>query len=186
MSAKAGFIKFDVPTVAAMVKEFVQLNEGVVPRKPVTVPIIAHTLTDIERKKALPADSLIKEKRNRYIKGRSCVNGRKQWRYLKQDETISSSTALLESLLVILFIDSYEDRDVATYDVPGTHLQASLAPRENKERTLMHLVGEFVDIMYKVNPENEKNIIYEHGQKVLHMDMLQATYGCIRPFNKSL
>ena len=92
---------------------------------------------------------------------------------------MSSPTASLESLLTTLLIDAYEERDVATFDVPGAYLQASLAPRDDGERVLMKLVGEFVDIMCKVNPEHEKNVIYENGQKVLYMEILQAIYGCI-------
>ena len=44
---------------------------------------------------------------------------------------------------------------------------------------LMKLVGQFVDIMCKVNPEHIKNVIYENGKKVLYMEVLQAIYGCI-------
>jgi hypothetical protein len=68
---------------------------------------------------------------------------------------------------------------VATYDVPGVYLQARIAPRENNERVLMKLRGRFVDIMCKVNHEHSKNAIYENGQKVLYMEVLQAIYGCI-------
>ena len=179
MTAKKGFKQFGAKAVAAMVKEFTQLNEGAVPGKPVVVPTDASTLTDTEKKKALRAVNLIKEKWNGDIKGRSCVDGSTQRRYLKQDESMSSPTASLESLLTTLLIDAYEERDVGTFDVPGAYLQASLAPRDDGERVLMKMVGEFVDIMCKVNPEHEKNIIYENGQKVLYMEILQAIYGCI-------
>ena len=100
-------------------------------------------------------------------------------RYLNPDESMSSPTASLESLLVTLLIDAYENRYVGTYNVPGAYLQARLVPKENRERVLMKLVGEFVDIMCKVNPEHEKNVIYENGQKVLYMEILQAIYGYI-------
>ena len=56
----------------------------------------------------------------------------KQRRYLKKDESMSSPTAALESLLITLLIDSYENRDVSTYDVPGAYLQASLTPKDNR------------------------------------------------------
>ena len=42
---------------------------------------------------------------------------------------------------------------------------------------LIKLVGEFVDIMCKMNHEHEKNMIYENGQKVLYMEILQVIYG---------
>ena len=77
MSANAGFKKYGEAVVAAMVKEFTQLNEGAVPGKPVVVPIDATTLTDSEKKKALPAVNSIKEKWNGEIKGRPCVDGSK-------------------------------------------------------------------------------------------------------------
>ena len=71
-----------------------------------------------------------------------------------------------------LLIDAYEGRDVGTYDVPGAYLQAELAPRPNNERVLMKLVGNFVDIMCKVNPEHLKNVIYENGKKVLYLEVM--------------
>ena len=120
------------------------------------VPTGAKSLTDTEKKKALRAVNLIREKWNGDIKGRSCVYGSKQRRYLKQDKSMSSPTTGLESLLVTLLIDAYKNRDVGIYDVPGAYIQASLAPRDDGERVLMNLVGEFVDIMCKVNPEHEK------------------------------
>ena len=94
--------------------------------------------------------------------------------YLKEDESVSSPTAALESLIVTMLIGAYEDRDVGIYDVPGAYLQARLAPRENNERVLMKLRGKFVDIMCKVNPEHIKNVIYENGHKVLYMEILQS------------
>ena len=76
---------------------------------------------------------------------------------------MSSPTASLESLLVMLLIDAYEGRDVRTYDAPGAYLQAILAPKDNGECVLMKLVGDFIDIMYKVNPKHEKHMLYENG-----------------------
>ena len=119
MSAKAGFKKFDQAAVAVMIKEFTQLNEGSVPGKPVIMPVDTHTLTLQEKVKALPAVNLIKEKRNGDIKGRTFINGSKQRKYLKQDESIASPTASLESLITTSLIDAYKGRDVATYDIPG-------------------------------------------------------------------
>ena len=43
----------------------------------------------------------------------------------------------------------------------------------------MKLEGDFVDIMVKVNPDHEKNVTYEHGKKVLCMEMSQVIYRCI-------
>ena len=122
-------LKYDEPVVAAMIKEFSQLNEGVVPGNVVVIPIDASTLTDIEKKKALPDVNLIKETWNGVIKGRSCVDRSKQRRYLKQDESVASPTASLESSIATLLINAHEGRDIGTYDVPGAYLQARLSPK---------------------------------------------------------
>ena len=137
-----------------------------------------NTLTHLEKKKALPAVNLIKEKRSGDIKGRTCVNGSKQRKYLKQDESVSSPTAGLESLVTTLLIDAYEQRDVAIFDIPGAFLQAKLKKNGN-ERTLMKLEGDFVDIMCDINPEHKPNITYENGKKTLYMEIMQAIYGCL-------
>ena len=75
MSAKTGFRKFGQEAVAAIVKEFNQLNEGAVPGKPVVMPMDTTTITSLENKKASRAVNLIKEKRNSDLKGRTCVDG---------------------------------------------------------------------------------------------------------------
>ena len=62
----------------------------------------------------------------------------------------------------------------------GAHLQARLAPKDNGERVLMKLIGEFVDFMCKVNSEHVKKSVCENVQKVLCMELLQAMCGCIK------
>ena len=51
MSAKQGFKLFGQAAVAAMIKEFSQLNDGAVPGKPVVVPIDVTTITFKEKEK---------------------------------------------------------------------------------------------------------------------------------------
>ena len=69
MNANSGIHKFSETTVSAMIKEFTQLNEGVVPGKPVVFPMDSRTLAVIDKKKALPVVNLIK-KWNGVMKGR--------------------------------------------------------------------------------------------------------------------
>ena len=68
MLAKVGIQKLGQKVVSAMIKEFTQLNERVVTGKPVVVPIDTSTITE-EKRKALYAVNLIKEKRNGDVKG---------------------------------------------------------------------------------------------------------------------
>jgi hypothetical protein len=115
------------------------LNEGAVPGKPAVIPTDASSITDNEKKRALKAVNLIKEKRTGELKGRSCVSGSVQRKYLGKDDSVSSPTSSLESLISTLIIDVYEQRDVAFFDIPGAFLQAKLNKNDNKGRTLMKL-----------------------------------------------
>ena len=85
MSASKGIKKFGERGLAAIIKEFTQLNEGAVPsqNKPVVIPIDPETLTVDDKRKALHAVNLIEEKRDGRIKGHTCGDGSKQRRYLK-------------------------------------------------------------------------------------------------------
>ena len=69
---------------------------------------------------------MIKEKRDFCIKGRTCANGSKQFRYLKHGETLASPTVSLEELFATLVVDANEERDVATFNVPGSFLHAEI------------------------------------------------------------
>ena len=75
MSANKGFKKYGQPAIAAIIKEFTQLNNGAVPGKPVVRPVNVSTLTPQEKHKALPAVNLIKEKFGGALKGRTCADG---------------------------------------------------------------------------------------------------------------
>ena len=97
------------------------------PGKPVVVPTDAKSLTGLEKQKALPAVNSIKEKYGGDLKRRTCADGSGQRKYLKQDETVASPTAGLEILFMTLLIDAYEERDVATYDVPVAYLQVEFS-----------------------------------------------------------
>ena len=108
MLASKGFKEFGIETVMAMFKEFSQLDKGVVDEKPVVVPIDPNTLDLKDIEIALELVNLIKLKRDGTVKGRSCANGSKQRYYLKEFESVSSPTVLLESLLITLLIVVYE------------------------------------------------------------------------------
>ena len=88
-------------------------------------PIAHDDLTKEERSKALEAVNLIKEKRNGIIKGRTCANGSKQKKYLKDGEEISSPTVSLEAMITTLLIDAYKN--------------AMLPFLTSQERTYTHL-----------------------------------------------
>ena len=124
----------------------------------------------------MDAINLIKVKRDSSLKGRTCANGSQQKRYLKEDESISSPTLSVDALLLTLVVDAYENRTVATFDVPGAYLHA-LMP--DGKTILLKMRGIFVDIMCDINKEYKKHVRYENGKKVLYVQVLRAIYGCI-------
>ena len=75
MSAKLGIRKFGEEAIAAMVKEYIQLDIGAFPGKPVIEPITYEDLTKEERREALESINLIKKKRVGTVKGRTCTDG---------------------------------------------------------------------------------------------------------------
>ena len=177
--ASQGIKIYGERAVAAMMKEFKQLNQGAVPEqnKPVICPVDPSILTDDEKRKAMHAVNLIKEKRDYEIKGRTCADGSKQKRYLKPDETVSSPAVGLDAFFTSLLIDAYENRNVTVFDVPGAFLQPEMPEKDGM--VLLKMTGTMVDLMCEVNPEYIPTVIYENGRKVLYMRVLRSLYGCI-------
>ena len=81
---------------------------------------------------------------------------------------------MLESLLLTFVIDVYEERYVASLDIPGAYLHAKM-----KKFVLLKIDGEFVDIICQMDPGFAPHIRYENGKKVLYIQLLKALYGCI-------
>ena len=155
MSVSKGIKNFEERGLAAVIKEFTQLNDGAVPsqNKSVVVPIDPKTLTPEDVKKVLKTVNSIEEKRDGRVKGRTCGDGSKQRRYLKYGYSVASPTVSLEGLITSLVIASFEGRYIYSFDVPGAFLQAELP---DDKLLLLRLNGEFVDIMCQVNPEHIK------------------------------
>lgn len=176
MTAKRGMKLFGEEAVAAIFKEYKQLDQGAKEGNPVVTPTPYESLTEDDKYKALDAVNLIQQKRCGKIKGRCTANGSKQRKYLSPDESVASPTVSLEGLIASLVIDANEGRMVNTFDVPGAFLQA---PMPEDKKILLKLKGEFVDIMCRVNNEHLNNVRYEKNEKVLYLKVDRAIYGCI-------
>ena len=169
MTARAGIKKHGQLALDALYREFQQLHD-----KSVFEGIDATTLTREQRKLALRAINLIKEKRSGKIKGRTCANGRPQRKLYTKEET-ASPTVATDSLLLSLVIDAKEGRDVAVADVEGAYLHADM-----DDYTLLKLTGVDVDIMCKVNESYVKFVTTENNKRVLYLRLVKALYGCVK------
>ncbi|KAG7347353.1 reverse transcriptase RNA-dependent DNA polymerase [Nitzschia inconspicua] len=169
MTASAGIKKHGQAAVDALFREFAQLDD-----KTVFEVLDSRTLTREQRRAALRAVNLIKEKRDGSIKGRSCADGRPQ-KALYPKEATTSPTISIDALLVSLMIDAKEQRDVAMADVEGAFLHAWM-----DDFVLMKITGQSVDIMCSVNPAYAKFVVMENGVKTLYVRLLKALYGCVK------
>ena len=176
MQATLGFKLFGYRAVAAMINEFKRLEEVLMPGKKAVTAINPETLSAEEKEKLLNAVNIIKQKRDGTIRCRTCADGSKQKRYLGKYESVASPTVSLESLFTTLVIDSYEERDIATFGIPGAYLHAKIPADKN---VILKLRGHFVDIMCEINEEYRQYIRYEQGKKFLYFKVLRAIYGCI-------
>ena len=133
------------------------------------------SLTRLHKKGEPRAINLIKEKRSIKLKGRMCADGQPQRRYITKEDASSPDNSL-EALLTSLTIDAHKGRDVDIFDVPGAYLSADMP--EDKF-IILKIEGEFLEIMWEVNPEHKKNVCVENGLKVLYLSLLKALYGCM-------
>jgi hypothetical protein len=115
MTAKAGLRKHGGFAEAALLKEFSQHQD-----LDVWEILDPTTLTYEQRKGALRALNLIKEKRKGNLKGRTVADGSKQKGMYPKSETASPTVSTV--LLLTILVDAYKGRDVATCDVAGAGL----------------------------------------------------------------
>jgi hypothetical protein len=168
MTASAGIKKHGDVAVEALMIEFQQLHDFTVFKGVDTT-----TLTQTQKRAALRAINLIKEKRCGKIKARSVADGRPQRNMYNKDET-ASPTVSTDALMMTMLIDAWEKRDVGSADVVGAYLHADL-----EDFTLIKYEGESVDILCKMNPEWAELVVVENGKKVLYSQLLKALYGCV-------
>jgi hypothetical protein len=143
-SLNKGLRKFQKEGKKAVEKELEQLH-----MKETFAPVNEGDLTARQKKSALESLVFLKEKIDGSIKGRACVDGRKQREgSTKSDAT--SPTVALESVLITETIDAFEKREVAIVDVPGAYLTADM-----DEEVFMCLRGRLAELMVNTAPYTE-------------------------------
>ena len=169
MTAKAGIKKHGRAAEEALMREFAQFET-----LNVHEALDARLLTAEQQKGALRAISLIKEKEDGFLKGRTVADGSVQRSLYDKSET-ASPTVATDALLLSIIIDAYKRRDVATADVAGAYLKAYM-----DDFVIMKFTGKSVDILCKLNPEHIKFVVFEKGIKVLYVRLIKAIYGCVK------
>ena len=170
-SLKKGLKKFEGRAEEAVEKELNQFHD-----LRCFDPVDPSTLTRQDRVEALSSLMFLKEKRTGEIKARGCVNGSKQREYIKKEDA-TSPTVSLESLFIIASINAFENRKVATFDIPGAFLHT-----ETDEDVIMALEGPLAELMVKVDPKIYRKHITTNkkGKALLYVKMNKAVYGMLR------
>jgi Reverse transcriptase (RNA-dependent DNA polymerase) len=168
MSAHKGIKKHGQAAYDALRKEFEQFKV-----MQVLEPLDAFTLTDEQKSESLRALSVIKEKRDGRLKGRTVADGSAQRGKFSKSET-GSPTAASDAVLLTAVVDAHEGRDVAIADVTGAYLHAYM-----KEFISMRFTGWAVDLLCEVNPEYTQHVVHEGKTKALYVRCNKAIYGCV-------
>ena len=132
MSEKDGIAKHGQDAVTALFKEFAQLHD-----KRVLKVIKASDLTGEQKRNALHAINLIKEKRNDVLKGRIVADGRKQ-------------------LMALLTVSATERRKIISWDVEGAYLLA-----DQDDYVLVKFTGESVNVLCDVDNSYRQYVTIE-------------------------
>ena len=156
----------------ALLDEFGQIH-----KHDTFTPQFANELMAEQINQALQIITMIKEKRCGKVKARTCVDGRKQRKYIKKDD-VSSPTVQQESLITSMMIDATEGRDVATADIVGAYLLAQM-----NDYVLVKLTGKVVETMCIINDTCKQYVTLENGKKVLYL-RLKKNYmdACSLPY----
>jgi hypothetical protein len=168
MTAQKGIKKHGQSAMDALRKEFEQFRV-----MDVLEPLDPFKLTDEQKSESLRALSIIKEKCDGRLKGRTVADGSAQIGKFSKSET-GSPTAASDVIILTSMIDAYENRDVAVADVTGAYLHAHM-----KDFISMCFTGWAVDLLCDVNPEYTPFVLNEGKTKVLYMRCNKAIYGCV-------
>ena len=169
MTAKKGIETYRKLAVDAIFKEFAQLDD-----LQVYGPLDTKKLIRSQKRLALRAITLVKEKCCGKIKGSTVADGRPQQKIFSKDET-TLPTVLLEVLLMSLMVDTKEERDVGTADGGGAFLH-----RDMDDFVILKMVGNAVNIMCRVNAKYKEFVTIENRKCVLYLQLLKALYSCVK------
>jgi hypothetical protein len=171
MGAKAGVKQYGEEAIQTIVAECKQLDD-----KKAFKPCNRKDLTTLERKKALRAITLVKEKRCGRIKGRTVADSREQRDHIERVDA-TSPTVSIEALMISIAIDAKEKRVVATADVEVAYLHADI-----DEVVIIVYEGDMVDYMVQDNPKKYGPCVHtaKNGKRLLYVELLKALYGCIK------
>jgi hypothetical protein len=173
LSLKKGIEKFGEQGIKAVHKEMKQIHDGVV-----FEPISTEKMTILERKRAMESLTFLTEKRDETtIKARVRANGRTQRAYIAREEA-SSPTAASDAILITGVIDTKQNRDVMTLDIPNAFLQTEISL--DRDKIIIKTRGQLLGILLELCPGvYDDYVLIEGKHKIIYVRMLKALYGML-------
>ena len=139
-------------------------------------PRDAKSLSREERIKALRSIIFVKEKQDKSIKTRACIDGSPQWAYIPRKDP-ASPTASTDSLFITEAIDALEGRIVGHANLPGAFLHTL-----TDKNIVVLLTGELCKLMVKIKPKIYRKFVThdKRGKPMLYVELYKSMYGLIR------
>ena len=109
------------------------------------------------------------------MKIRKCAIGNKQRKFDGCDKAAGSShTVSTDGLIVTTAVDTHEERDVATLNIPPAFLHV-----ENDEHIIVLLKGKVDELLVQLQPElYQKYVITsKNGEPMMYVKLLKEFYG---------
>ena len=86
-------------------------------------------------------------------------------------EESMSPTLGMESKFLACIINTHEQRDTMSVDVPNAFLQAIFPRESGEDRTIVKISRRLVDMLANVHPETHEDCaVVEKGKQVLHVE----------------
>ncbi len=87
----------------------------------------------------------------------------------------TSPTVSTKAVFLTAIINAYEEREVATADIPGAFLHASI-----NTGTHIHITGKMAEVLIEIEPKlYGPCACYEKGRLVIYTELLKALYGTL-------
>jgi len=136
-------------------------------------PIHKKNLSRKQISNTLRAISVIKEKYNGILKGRTYADGRKQCNWFFKYKT-ALSIVHSDLFIMVTAIEAMEHRDVATANIKGVYLHT-----HQKDFSIVKFIDEQVNIIYEIESDYKKFVTHEGSKKVLYLMLLKALYSTL-------
>ena len=98
--------------------------------------------------------------------------------YTSKQDT-AAPTVAHASLVISCVIDAFENRDVATLDIPGAFLQTKMPDDEDEVHVILE--GRMAELLAKISPDTyQKYVHHKCGQAYIYVKLNVALYGTLK------